>query len=100
LTGEEIVMFTDALSSPSASASASASASPETTDGVSGGTTVTVVDVVDGDTFDIDQSVQGMDRVRLIGIDTPEVYGGEEPCGQEASDFTTQRSTPTMASPG
>jgi len=32
-----------------------------------------------------------MDRVRLIGIDTPEVYGGEEPCGQEASDFTTQR---------
>jgi micrococcal nuclease len=32
-----------------------------------------------------------MDRVRLIGIDMPEVYGGEEPCGQEASDFTTQR---------
>ena len=91
LTGEEIVMFTDALSSASASASASANASPNTTDGVSGGTTVTVVDVVDGDTFDIDQSVQGMDRVRLIGIDTPEVYGGEEPCGQEASDFTTRR---------
>ena len=91
LTGEEIVMFTDALSSASASTSASASASSETTDGVSGGTTVTVVDVVDGDTFDIDQSVQGMDRVRLIGIDTPEVYGDEEPCGQEASDFTTQR---------
>lgn len=91
LTGEEIVMFTDALSGATASASASASASPETTDGVSGGITVTVVDVVDGDTFDIDQSVQGMDRVRLIGIDTPEVYGGEEPCGQEASDFTTQR---------
>jgi micrococcal nuclease len=91
LTGEEIVMFTDALSSATASASASASASSETTDGVSGGTTVTVVDVVDGDTFDIDQSLQGMDRVRLIGIDTPEVYGGEEPCGQEASVFTTQR---------
>jgi micrococcal nuclease len=32
-----------------------------------------------------------MDRVRLIGIDTPEVYGGEEPCGQEASDFMTLR---------
>jgi endonuclease YncB( thermonuclease family) len=91
LTGEEIVMFTDALSSASASTGASASASPETPSVVSGGTTVTVVDVVDGDTFDIDQSVQGMDRVRLIGIDTPEVYGGEEPCGQEASDFTTQR---------
>jgi micrococcal nuclease len=32
-----------------------------------------------------------MDRVRLIGVDTPEVFGGEEPCGQEASDFTTQQ---------
>jgi micrococcal nuclease len=47
--------------------------------------------VVDGDTFDIDQSIQGKDRVRLIGVDTPQVCGVEEPCGQEASDFTTQR---------
>jgi endonuclease YncB( thermonuclease family) len=85
LTGKEFTMFTDALYGVSASASASASASPEP----SGGNTVTVVDVVDGDTFDIDPVVQGMDRVRLIGVDTPEVFGGEEPCDQEASDFTT-----------
>ena len=50
-----------------------------------------MVDVIDGDTFDIDPAVQGMDRVRLIGVDTPEVFGGEEPCGQEASDFTPQQ---------
>jgi endonuclease YncB( thermonuclease family) len=89
LTGNEFIMFNDALYSASASASASSAASvaPEP----SSGNTVTVVDVVDGDTFDIDRSIQGMDRVRLIGVDTPEVYGGEEPCGQEASDFTTER---------
>jgi hypothetical protein len=89
LSGEELTMFTDALYSASAGTSASASAAP----GVepSGGNTVSVVDVVDGDTFDIDPAVKGMDRVRLIGVDTPEVFSGEEPCGQEASDFTTQQ---------
>jgi endonuclease YncB( thermonuclease family) len=54
-------------------------------------TTAKVVSVVDGDTFDIDHAIHGMDRVRLIGVDTPEVYGGTEPCGPEASDFTTRR---------
>ena len=91
LSDEEYAMFDGALASASASASAGASASTGATPEPSGGKTVTVVDVVDGDTFDIDHPIQGMDRVRLIGIDTPEVYGGEEPCGQEASDFTTQR---------
>jgi hypothetical protein len=47
LTGNEFTMFTDALYGASASASASASVSPEP----SGGNTVTVVDVVDGDTL-------------------------------------------------
>jgi len=56
-----------------------------------GEVTAVVTDVVDGDTFDIDRSIQGMDRVRLIGVDTPEVFFGEEPCGREASDFTTRR---------
>src|SRR5829696_2661256 len=51
---------------------------------------VLVVSVVDGDTFDISPPVRGMDRVRMIGVDTPEVYGGTEPCGPEASEFTTR----------
>ena len=51
---------------------------------------VLVVSVVDGDTFDISPAVRGMDRVRMIGMDTPEVYGGTEPCGPEASEYTTR----------
>src|SRR5215218_974463 len=51
---------------------------------------VLVVSVVDGDTFDISPAVRGMDRVRMIGVDTPEVHGGTEPCGPEASEFTTR----------
>jgi len=52
---------------------------------------VTVTDVVDGDTIDVSTQVEGTNRVRLIGVDTPEVFGGEEPCGSEASDFTTEQ---------
>ena len=51
---------------------------------------VLVVSVVDGDTFDISPAVRGMDRVRMIGVDTPEVHGGTEPCGPEASEYTTR----------
>lgn len=51
---------------------------------------VLVVSVVDGDTFDISPAIRGMDRVRMIGVDTPEVYGGTEPCGPEASEYTTR----------
>lgn len=40
-----------------------------------------VTRVVDGDTVD----VSNVGRVRLIGIDTPEVYGGTECFGPEAS---------------
>lgn len=43
-----------------------------------------VVDIVDGDTFDLADGT----RVRLAIVDTPEVHGGIEPCGPEASDFT------------
>jgi endonuclease YncB( thermonuclease family) len=43
-----------------------------------------VSDVVDGDTIDI--RARGREiRVRLIGIDTPEVFGGSECGGPEAS---------------
>jgi len=40
--------------------------------------------VTDGDTINLD----GLGKVRLIGIDTPEVYGGVECYGREASEFT------------
>jgi micrococcal nuclease len=39
--------------------------------------------VTDGDTL----SLSGVGKVRLIGIDTPEVYGGVECYGREASAF-------------
>jgi micrococcal nuclease len=51
--------------------------------------TALVTEVVDGDTIDISPAVHGENRVRLIGVDTPEVHGGREPCGQAASAFTT-----------
>lgn len=43
-----------------------------------------VVDVVDGDTFDLADGT----RVRLAVVDTPEVHGRVDPCGPQASDFT------------
>jgi micrococcal nuclease len=43
--------------------------------------------VVDGDTIDISPSVEGRSRVRLIGMDTPEVYFGTQPYGPEAGAF-------------
>jgi micrococcal nuclease len=49
--------------------------------------TVEVTRVVDGDTIDISPSVEGRSRVRLIGMDTPEVYFGTQPYGPEASAF-------------
>ena len=51
------------------------------------GTTVRVERVVDGDTL----LLAGGDRVRLIGVDTPETVRPDhpvEPLGPEASDFT------------
>jgi endonuclease YncB( thermonuclease family) len=53
--------------------------------------TVKVTRVVDGDTIDISLSVQGRSRVRLIGMDTPEVYFGTQPYGPEASAFAKQQ---------
>jgi endonuclease YncB( thermonuclease family) len=52
---------------------------------------VSVTRVVDGDTIEVSPQVEGTADVRLIGVDTPEVFGGEvQPCGPEASDFTTE----------
>jgi len=49
--------------------------------------TVKVTRVVDGDTIDISPPVKGRSRVRLIGMDTPEVHFGTQPYGSEASAF-------------
>ncbi|HET8976179.1 MAG TPA: thermonuclease family protein, partial [Solirubrobacterales bacterium] len=44
-----------------------------------------VSDVVDGDTLAVRLKGGRRERVRLIGIDTPEVYGGAECGGRQAS---------------
>jgi micrococcal nuclease len=46
-------------------------------------TTARVTKHTDGDTF----WLSGIGKVRLIGMDTPEVYGGVECFGREASAF-------------
>lgn len=51
----------------------------------------TVTRVVDGDTVDLTFAGGRSERLRLIGVDTPETVHptiGEEPGGREASDFT------------
>jgi micrococcal nuclease len=54
---------------------------------------VTVVRVTDGDTVKVMPEIDGEDRVRLIGVDTPETDPERvlEPYGEEAARFT-QRS--------
>ena len=52
---------------------------------------VTVIKVVDGDTVDIAPAIEGNNRVRLIGVDTPETKKpgcGKQPYGEQASSFT------------
>jgi len=49
--------------------------------------TATVRRVIDGDTFETD----GGAKVRLIGVNTPEVGARAEPYGEEASEFSRQR---------
>ena len=43
--------------------------------------------VIDGDTVELSKS----GRARLIGVDTPEVHGGAECFGREASAFAKRR---------
>ena len=52
-----------------------------------------VVEVVDGDTIDVRLGSGKTKRVRLIGIDTPEVYGGVE-CGGKKASASMRRLTP------
>ncbi len=53
-----------------------------------------VTRVVDGDTIDVRLHSGADRRVRLIGIDTPEVYGGTE-CGGPAASRSLRRLLPT-----
>lgn len=55
----------------------SAGSTSGSTDGSSW--TVTVTDVVDGDTMDVRFANGTADTVRLLGVDTPEVYGENTP---------------------
>ena len=48
----------------------------------------TVVHVVDGDTVELGG---GLGKSRLIGVDTPEVYGGIECYGPEASAYAKRQ---------
>ena len=74
------------------------------TSGGSGGTTTSgstrlvqygrVTQVVDGDTVDVRLHSGARRRVRLIGIDTPEVYGGTE-CGGPAASRSLKRMLPS-----
>lgn len=52
-----------------------------------------VLNVVDGDTIDVELdlgfNIKAKERVRLLGVDTPEVFGqNAEPAGIVASEFT------------
>ncbi|WP_436929031.1 lamin tail domain-containing protein [Halosimplex halobium] len=46
---------------------------------VANGTAATVVGVVDGDTIDVRYANGSTDTVRLLGVDTPEVYADNDP---------------------
>jgi len=48
-----------------------------------------VTRVIDGDTIDVNiQNINGTQRVRLIGVDTPELRGNARQRGEEAAAFT------------
>ena len=55
------------------------------------GTVATVSRVVDGDTIEVSPAIDGVSDIRLIGVDTPETYGGTEPYGEQASAFAKER---------
>jgi endonuclease YncB( thermonuclease family) len=53
----------------------------------------TVTHVADGDTLDVTTPAGGNETVRMIGIDTPEVYGGTECGGPAASAYMKRIAT-------
>jgi micrococcal nuclease len=78
----------DASSTPAAS-----DADEEDSDSGGHDARVRVKRVVDGDTIEISPAIDGIDEVRLIGVDTPETKEpgcDVQPYGTEASEFTTE----------
>jgi micrococcal nuclease len=65
---------------------------PPADSGADGATSARVTKHTDGDTL----WLSGIGKVRLIGVDTPEVYGGVECFGREASAFV-ERTVPLGA---
>ncbi len=72
-------------------ATAKSAAAPESEEEGDYDATVTVTRVVDGDTVDVSPTVDGVSRVRLIGVDAPETREcpGGQPLSQEAKAYTT-----------
>ena len=60
---------------------------PEIPEAGEGAETELVARVIDGDTVELSPS----GRARLIGVDTPEVHGGVECFGREASAYVKKR---------
>jgi micrococcal nuclease len=52
---------------------------------------VTVVRITDGDTVRVRMPDGTIEKVRFIGVDTPEKYGKAQPYGREASAYTKKR---------
>lgn len=53
--------------------------------------TVTVTQVTDGDTVEIDPAIMGHTEVRLVGIDAPEDTSETDPLGPQATAFAEKR---------
>ena len=88
-TAEEATSETAAASLESAEEDAQEEADGE--DQSATHTTATVTRVVDGDTIEVSPAIDGIEDVRLIGVDTPETKDpdcGVQPYGDEASAFT------------
>jgi micrococcal nuclease len=62
---------------------------PEPAEAGTDDATVTVTRAVDGDTIEISPAVDGIEDVRLIGVDAPETSGdcGEEPYAEAAASY-------------
>jgi len=54
---------------------------------------VSVTRIVDGDTIEVSMPDGSSDKVRFIGVDTPECTNQNEPYGDEASEFTANALT-------
>jgi micrococcal nuclease len=80
-----------APSSSSAVATASDPAASLPANGSEGLIAATVTRNVDGDTLHVRTSAGVVEKVRFIGVDTPESTIEHEPYGKESSDYTRKR---------